>query len=628
MKNLFSTIFAFVLMAGVAQAQNISIGDYQYPKTLPDPEPTVVVASSDLTTQVIFVGQTDTVQTTATYGNPAGQALAKEWHDFIGFTPDNDSDDLGWVSVNHEMILGDDKIGDGGGMTVFKIRKDAQGMIEVVPQELNDGRSGKFFNVDFVNTVGPTGMNCGGIVSTVDGRIWTAEEWFRSSNDAIDDRDLATFTIGQGTPDNPAPNGFPGFDGETMEKYQNYNYMVEIDPKQAVAIRKQYNWGRQPFEGGAVAPDNKTVYLGADATPGFFSKFVADEAGDFTVGKLYVYKEDGGASVEDKWVEIDNTDFQKMLNFGDEAVAAGGTMYNRIEWVAYNIKNDKLYFCETGRDNPSRWNDEAEAGAAYAAHHIARAAEQGVSVDSSAYWDYYGRVMEYDPATGEISVFIEGGPFFPDDGDNRLDGGEFSLYDWGEVKHLSNPDGLNFFYAGSKAYMIINEDLNGRSFGRMPLGFDNRTCELWLLDMDIVNPTPADLTRIAAVPRGAEVTGAIQIDENTMFVNSQHPSSGNPAPFDHSLTIALHGFDGQLATAIVPGVDPETGIRMYPNPVSQNLFFDNTMKEVSVFDLNGRLISTKENANSVNFSNWAQGMYIVKAQTMSGEVVSTKILKK
>lgn len=125
------------------------------------------------------------VETTKTYGNPAGKAVAKEWHDFIGFTADNTGKYLGWVSVNHEMICHDDRIGDGGGMTVFAVKRDPiTGLLEVAEQELQDGRRGKFFNVDFANTVGETGMNCGGIQSP-DGRIWKAEEWFRTSNTSI-----------------------------------------------------------------------------------------------------------------------------------------------------------------------------------------------------------------------------------------------------------------------------------------------------------------------------------------------------------------------------------------------------------------------------------------------------------
>jgi secreted PhoX family phosphatase len=343
----------------------------------------VKVPSSPLKMQVLFVGGHDKVQTTPTYGNPAGEATAKQWHDFIGFTPDESENSLGWISVNHEMVVQDDNIGDGGGMTVFQVRRDPNtDTLIIMNQTLEDGRSGKFFNVDFVNHTGETGMNCGGISSVVDGRIWTAEEWWRGSNNDIADRDKSDFVIGTGTENGQAsPAGFPGFDGQKIMKYQNYNYMTEIDPRQAKAVRKQYNWGRQPFEGGTILPDNKTVFLGSDATPGFFTKFVADVAGDFTKGTTYVYKEDA----PEKWIEIDNSDLDKMLNFDAEAVKVGATMFNRLEWVAYDMVGGNVYIAETGRDNPAgRWRDEHGNGATHAAHHIARAADQGTHPDSSA----------------------------------------------------------------------------------------------------------------------------------------------------------------------------------------------------------------------------------------------------
>jgi hypothetical protein len=147
----------------------------------------------------LFVGGVDLVQTTETYGNEPTEVPAKQWHDFIGFTPVNDDDKvagvqgIGWVTVNHEIMSNtdkpevtdggfwgiDDNIGDGGGMTSFLVDVDNNGDIVVVEQTLEDGRTGEFFNIDFVNTVGSTGMNCGGINSQVDGRIWTAEEWQR-----------------------------------------------------------------------------------------------------------------------------------------------------------------------------------------------------------------------------------------------------------------------------------------------------------------------------------------------------------------------------------------------------------------------------------------------------------------
>jgi len=120
----------------------------------------LVLPPSPLTTQVLFIGGYDIVETTPTYGNPAGRTIAKEWHDFIGFTPDDSNESLGWVSVNHEQIYRDDQIGDGGGMTAFRIKKADDGSVEILNQTLEDGRTGEFFNVDFVNTVGETGMNC------------------------------------------------------------------------------------------------------------------------------------------------------------------------------------------------------------------------------------------------------------------------------------------------------------------------------------------------------------------------------------------------------------------------------------------------------------------------------------
>jgi hypothetical protein len=561
---------------------------------------TAVLPKSPLKSQVLFIGGYHKVQTTATYGNQPGEALAKQWHDFIGFTPDNSgSGDLGWVSVNHEMVVQNDSIGDGGGMTVFKLKRDPNNdSLIVVPQTLTDGRSGEFFAVDFANTTGETGMNCGGITGPT-GRIWTAEEWFRGSNTSIADRDTGVFTIGTGTATQAAPAGFPGFNGESMKKYQNYNYMVEIDPKEAVAVRKQYNWGRQPFEGGTIMADNKTAYLGADNTPGFFTKFVANTAGDFTSGTTYVYKHNGSTG---KWVEIDNTDFNKMLNFADEAVNVDATMYNRLEWVT-NI-GGKVYMTETGRSNPGgRWADEMTDGAVLAPHHIARATAQGTTADAGDYLDFYGRILVYDPATDEISVFLEGGPDLSNSGQDTTSPA-INAY---PNKHLSNPDGLNGMTVNGQDYLIICEDLNQNTFGSAPAG-KGRTCEMFLLDLSISNPSISDLIRIAVIPRGAEVTGAIAIDEKTILVNSQHPSSSNPFPYNNSLTLAISGFD---QTTIGMKEYELDGFSIYPNPVARELNFSR-MTDIAIYNNNGQRIRVYRNRKSIDVSDMAAGIYYVQ----------------
>ncbi|MBX2815591.1 MAG: DUF839 domain-containing protein [Saprospiraceae bacterium] len=566
-----------------------------------------------LTTQVIFIGGVDMVQTTDTYGNPAGEAPAKQWHDFIGFTGDESGESLGWVSINHERIVQDDLIGDGGGMTVFKIAREGDSIV-VVDQTLADGRSGKYFNVDFVNTVGPTGMNCGGIVSEVGGRIWTAEEWFRTSNSSIDDRDTSDFVIGTGTVDGQtAPVGFPGFDGEQIKKYQNYNYMVEIDPREAVALRKQYNWGRAGFEGGAVLPDNKTVYLGIDATPAPWAKFVAETENDFTTGKLYVYKHDA----DEKWIEIDNTVLDNMLNFSSKAWEVGATMYNRIEWVAYDPVSGKVYATETGRDNPgSRWAGELEDGGVFAPHHIDRASAQGVA-DPAAdeYVDYYGRVVEFDPATEEMVSFLEGGPDIAE--------ADATVCDY-PITHLSNPDGLHIKQIGDKSYMVIQEDLNGDTYGRTPLGtYKNfasriRTCEFFLLDMQVEDPTLEDLVRIGIVPFGAEVTGARFTDDGeTLLINSQHPSDENPFPYNNSLTLAISGFGDFLGgTTPINELNPATIIgtlNVRPNPTADRVMFDRKI-DAAIYDMSGKRLQVYRNVNEIDLSAFTPSTYFLRTE--------------
>jgi len=560
--------------------------------------------------QILLIGGETMVQTTPTYKNPASQAPAKQWNDFIGFTEDPNEVGAGWVSVNHERIEANDLIGDGGGMTVFKVKRSGDTLV-VVDQTLKDGRSGKYFNVDFVNTVGGTAMNCGGICSVVDGRIWTAEEWFRYSNVAIYNngkgiRDTANYKLRK--------TAFPNYNGIEIKAFQNYNWMVEVNPKQAKAIRKQYNWGRQPFESGTILSDNKTVFLGIDNTPAYFSKFVAEEAGDFNKGKLYVYKHD---AIE-KWVEIDNSNLANMLNHFNLATAAGATMYNRIEWVTYDPVTEAVYFSATGRDNPGgkfTWADTL--GAVVAPHHIKRATAQGFGEDgwkSRDYVDYYGRIMKYDIATDEVAVFLEGGP------DVLTEKAE--LYNYPQT-HLANPDGLSIYTnANGYSYLIIQEDLNRDTFGRTPIGsFGNygslRTCEMFALDLSIEEPKLSDLIRLAIVPYGAEVTGAIQTkDGKSLLLNSQHPHAYNPYPYNNSLTIAINGIDELLNGGNPVAVewyeaDAISSLKIYPNPANRLVTFSKSL-DVALYDGNGKRVGVYRNTNSIDVSKFTAGIYFIK----------------
>ncbi|MEM9821598.1 MAG: alkaline phosphatase PhoX [Bacteroidota bacterium] len=606
MQKILTLLFALFSMSAI-QAQTMFDEEIEVPAGYAPTE--VVMPPSPLTTQVLFIGGTDLVQTTPTYGNPAGATVAKEWHDFIGFTPDETGQSLGWVSVNHERITADDMIGDGGGMTAFRVRRTNDGALEVMDQTLEDGRSGQFFNVDFANTTGETGMNCGGIASMVDGRIWTAEEWFRSSNSSI-------YRDGEGvrdTTDFVVSSDIPGWNGVTLEKYQNFNWMTEIDPRQARAVRKQYNWGRQPFEGGAVEPSNSVVYLGPDATPGFFGMFVAQTPGDFTRGTLFAYKHDKPGW---KWVPI--WENGAMLDHKNFAVEKGATMFNRIEWVALNPENNFVYFTATGRDNPGgRWADENANGAVHHPANIARAQAQGLdSPNAPEYVDYYGRIWEYNPKTSETRVYLEGGPFFADSPEEA---------DYPE-KHLSNPDGLSVMQIDGKSFLVIQEDLNGTSNGRVPAGISNRMCELYILDLSIQNPTIDDLVRLTIVPAGAEVTGAIQTpDGNSLLVNVQHPSTDNPFPYNHSLTLAINGFNDitvaesqaafrspfEAALNANKKSNDESAFSVFPNPTTRTVFM-NKVTDIALYNASGKRVLVQRNVSEFEVSGLTPGAYFLQ----------------
>ncbi len=639
MNKTLTILLGLMLCFGSASAQLMFDETIEVPTGYTPTE--VVMPPSPLDVQVLFVGGVDIVQAPATYGNPAGPAIAKEWHDFIGFTPDNTGQSLGWVSVNHEMIYQDDRLGDGGGMTVFRVAREQDGTLKVIDQTLDDGRQGKFFGVDFANTVGETGMNCGGITSTADGRIWTAEEWFRSDNASINNGRFRTPTSGSWFPKAPgsSPNqgvrdtadytissDIDGWDGVTLKKYENFNWMVEIDPRQAVALRKQYNWARQPFEGGAIEPSNKIVYLGPDATPGFLGMFVAQTPGDFTKGTLFVYKHDKPGY---NWVPIWEDGYE--MNHANLAIEKGATMFNRIEWIALDPLNSAVYFTETGRDFPgTRWEGANAAGAVHDPYHIQRAQSLGLSSPNDPdYPDFYGRIWKYDPVADTAYVYLEGGPFFENSPTEA---------DYPDV-HLSNPDGLNVIRIQDRSFLVICEDLNGTSFGRTPAGVSNRTCELFLLDLSLDNPTLDDLIRLAVVPAGSEVTGAQPTsDGKTLLVNVQHPNSTNPFPWNHSLTLAINGFDqleydnfnssNPFENMIQEGeIEAETSrtseaFEVFPNPSTRTVFLNQTT-DVAVYDSNGKRILVKRNTNQVDVSYLDPGFYFI--QNAEGEILKLSV---
>lgn len=585
------TLFVSVLLAGMAMAQN------PFPKLLKNPYNTtdfptdadeVVVPASPIKYDVLFVGGVDEVT------NKNGQkALAKEWQDFTGYVPINGRSDSGYVIVNHERVQADPVNGDGGGMTVFTVHFNQN----TQNWEVVDDANGKFRNVDF-SEVGGTGANCGGI-QTAWGKVFTAEEWGSAfgSNAILAAQgmsDTSDFTV-------------TSFNGTTVNtdisRHMNFQYMVEVDVKEAKAVRKNYNMGRYDHEGGWIASDRRTVYLSDDYSGGaVLFKFVADQPEDFSEGQLYCYKQSNDGETG-TWMPM-TMDLNTMLNAREEAWALGATIFMRLEWVE-GISDDIVFITETGRGRAQSVASAMAKGANLAQHLVHLDAADG-SLDSS-FTDMYGRVLRLNTLNGKVESAIEGGGSL---------GKDYTPTE----NHLSSPDGLASTHINGRTYLAINEDMNPSGMPANPSHFSTKLNEIYLLDVtgdeqgkqyDI-----ADLRRFVIGPAGCETTGGrFTPDGSTYFVNIQHPSSSNKAPFNHSVTLAITGyqeiFDQSFFNTL--GVDEVEGevFNVYPNPATREVFFSDVV-DVAVYNVSGQRIKVRRSVNSIDIQDLKAGTYYLQ----------------
>jgi hypothetical protein len=360
-----------------------------------------------------------------------------------------------------------------------------------------------------------------------------------------------------------------------------------------------------------MMPDKKTVYLFEDGSPGILAKFEATTAGDFTSGQLYVYKQDAPT----KWIAIENN-LDTLSELNAVAIRRGASMFNRLEWGAYF--NGRIFITETGRDGFNYNTGNALRGVISQGlidgykyrfklingrNFSGTDAMAADSVRLGRFADYYGRVLEFDPVSNTVRSYIEGGPYWiQSTSQNRF------AY---PPTHLSNPDGLDFMKIGKKNYMIIQEDLNGSSWNRMPAGITQTICETFLLDMDISNPSFKDLIRITACAPGAEITGATMFDSRTMLLNSQHPSSSNTFPYNNSLTYAITGFQDIATLAIKNAETKGNGFNIFPNPAARQIQLSEAM-DIAIYNAGGQRVKVARNAEILDISDLNSGIYFVR----------------
>src|SRR5690606_5078749 len=224
---------------------------------------------------------------------------------------------------------------------------------------------------------------------------------------------------------------------QTIKRHENMNWVVEVDPASAKAIKKHYNMGRAAHELGYPMPDGRTVYVTDDYTPSVFFKFVSETAGNYDKGQLYAYRQSpDGESGE--WFPMP-MELDSLIHARDVALRRGATAFTRHEWVAHH--GGYIYISETGNDDGGTDHRNAVRAGGTLAKHLSPLLKADSTIN-----DYYGRILRLDTATGKMDVLLEGG-----EGSNGL--------------HFANPDCLTTVSLGTKTYLVICEDINGTSQG-------------------------------------------------------------------------------------------------------------------------------------------------------------------
>jgi uncharacterized protein len=588
MKKILTCLF-------VLSAMSISIAQNLFPPLDTNYRAREIRVSSTLKLDVLFEGNRDFVwdATTKQY------AVSKTWHDFTGLVPLGTGNDSCLLIVNHEMRDGyfgikSTVLGDGGGMTVFRVNKNpSTGRWGVAPY-----KGQNFWNVDF-RPVRGTYTNCAGVTLPVSGQFMTSEEVTPSTNQ-VGTGGSGIGAVFSDTTDYTIPSG--PYKGRTIKAFQNYGWMIAVDAPNAKALYKSYAMGRAAWEGGWASPDGKSVYLMTDNTPAALIRFVADTAFKYEFGQLQAYKQttDGKGG---SWFDIPR-DWDSIYNVNTVAFRRGATMFSRLEWAVG--KGDKIYMAETGNDNANYRAGVILGGVP--SFHFQRADTLGGMAKDTFYNDYYGRVLELNTTTNALRPFVEGGI-----------GSKFAF---------SNPDGLSIHEQDGKSYLVVVEDLNGTTQGRSG-GNGLSICEAFFLDLSIANPTLNDLRPFISGAQAGELTGSVSTpDGKTVFINSQHPytdatkgpiSSNNNPPFNNDMTIAVTGFSLTSPTQELKITDD---FSVYPNPAQDVINF-NKATDVSLYNINGQQLRIVRNANSINVGDLNPGVYFL--QTLKGAVV--KVVK-
>lgn len=143
----------------------------------------------------------------------------------------------------------------------------------------------KYHNVD-TSSVNGLWITCGASLSPW-GTHLSSEEYEPNAYTAASDAQFKAFSQNL-------------YGSETAANPYNYGHLPEVtvNPDGTASIKKHYCLGRISHELVQVMPDQRTVFMGDDATNSGYFVFVADREADLSSGTLYVARVGAGFSLD------------------------------------------------------------------------------------------------------------------------------------------------------------------------------------------------------------------------------------------------------------------------------------------------------------------------------------------
>lgn len=403
-----------------------------------------------------------------------GKETSKDNQDAVAYVP-NGSIDQGWLVVAHKRTQSDATRGNGGAVSIVPIQRNT----------FYWKNNGPKLKMDFTS-VGGTWSNASA-ATTGSNTVLIGED-----NPPVNNKALTSWNDTS--------------DVGIYKRYLNYGWVVEVDPATNRVLGKQFQMGRFSHEGILVMPDNKTVYMTDDNPYAVFFKFVALNAGNFSSGQLYAYKQsvDGSSG---SWLPISPN--RDSLNIArDVAVRAGATVFIRLGGLQL-APNGSIYLSEIGSDNADLTNALTQGGV-LALH------DRGYRVGATnTVANDYGAILKFNPSTNAVSVYLN----------NGVSG----------TTTFANPNALAI--DTKRNFLVVGEDLVAGTNGRSVRGAIN---EVYYLNLAVQNPTVDSLNRFAVIADGTKPTGfTFASDNETMFLSLEHPTSGTIFPWNKSAAMAI-----------------------------------------------------------------------------------------